>query len=100
MLDERLEVIYTAGSVQEAQFLQDLLEDQGIAARVTGENLGTGAGALPIGWATSPQLLVLEVDAERARAIVLEWEESRRERPDLPDETLADEGPDDARLDD
>ncbi|MFK7821487.1 MAG: DUF2007 domain-containing protein [Planctomycetaceae bacterium] len=75
--------VYSAANSPEAHLLVSRLADDGIPARIVGEALGTGAGELPVGYATSPRIWVHEEHAERARDLVLDWEEERKDsRPE------------------
>jgi len=70
---------YDAQNLIDAQLVCDLLHSAGIPARVTGAGLLGAAGELPaIGVV---QVLVLEDDLDRARAIVADWDAG-----DIPDE--------------
>lgn len=70
---------YDAQNLIDAQLVCDLLQSVGIPARVTGAGLLGAAGELPaIGVV---QVMVLEDDLERARAVVADWESG-----DVPDE--------------
>lgn len=78
MEDARLVEAYAAQNGIEAHFLSALLEEEGIPVRVVGTSLAMGSGELPLGFPTAPRLWVLEKDFDRARQLILEWEESRR----------------------
>ena len=66
--------VYWATDAQDAHLAKALLEDAGIAARVVGEMLLGVVGELPMGPNTAPRVWVAASDAERARALVAEWE--------------------------
>lgn len=91
MLTGIVKTAYDAQNLIDAQLVCDLLHSAGIPARVTGAGLLGAAGELPaIGVV---QVMVLEVDLERARAVVADWESG-----DIPDEAelerLASQSPD------
>lgn len=78
MSDDRLVEIFRARDNFEARLLTAALEDVGIRAHVSGEQLQGILAAVPFGWSTAPRILVFEADAPRARAILDDLEESRR----------------------
>jgi hypothetical protein len=73
-----LEVVYVAGSAQQAHLLADALEREGIAAFVHNEALEIGMGGLPPGFDTAPRVVVEQAQAARAREIALEFEAKLR----------------------
>ena len=66
--------IYRAANPQQAHLLRSMLEERGMKVIVTGEGLQSAAGELPMGWNTSRQVVVSELDAKKARDVVLEFE--------------------------
>ncbi|HSW03919.1 DUF2007 domain-containing protein [Aquabacterium sp.] len=64
--------VYEAANAVEAHMLQDLLRQEGIAARVDGEFLQGAAGELPAGRLV--RLVVDEDDYAPARAAIERWE--------------------------
>lgn len=70
MADDRLIEIYRARDVIDAHLVKGALEEEGIAARVVGEELQNAIGGLPPGWSSAPAVLVHEVDAARAQEII------------------------------
>lgn len=66
--------IYEAANGIEAHMIVHLLGQAGIEGRVEGEYLQGGVGELPAVGLVG--VAVAEEQAERARAIVLEWERS------------------------
>src|SRR5438045_1005696 len=62
-------VIYNARNLQQAQLLNELLDDEGIEARIVNDGLQAVAGELPFGWVTSPRVVVREADVAAARAV-------------------------------
>lgn len=74
-----MESVYDAQNLIDAQLVCDLLLSAGIPAQVSGAGLLGAAGELPaIGVL---QVLVPEDAAERARAVVADWDAG-----DIPDE--------------
>jgi len=65
--------VYDAWNSLQARFLCDLLADSGISARVASDAIETLSGKIPYQKATCP-VWVLTADLERARAIVVEYE--------------------------
>ena len=84
MTDSDVVEVYSAANLPEAHQVKNLLQDEGIQARVVGEALQTGAGELPIGWTTAPRLWVAQADCERARQIIDEWEQERQAGKPIP----------------
>ena len=69
--------LYQAGSLDEAQFLMDLLNEAGLKATLRNADLASLAGGLPLS-ATLPTIwLDDENDWDRGRAIVDQFEERR-----------------------
>jgi len=73
-----LKVVYTAGTLQEAHFLRNLLEERGIRAVVLNADLQRGATVELWGseWTTLPRIAVNEENATTARQIALEFDRS------------------------
>jgi hypothetical protein len=79
--------VYSARDVVEAYSLCAALKEEGIQARVVGENLGSAAGALPLGEATAPRVWVLQADEARARELIARWTREPHPAPgDLAEE--------------
>lgn len=66
--------IYVAENALAAEDLRQRLEEEGIRARVVGDQLHSAVGALPMGVSTAPAVWVARQDAERAREVALQWE--------------------------
>jgi hypothetical protein len=66
------QVVYAAGSAEQAHLLVNALCERGFEAFVTNEGLQVGLGVLPFGLSTAPQVAVPARDALEARRIVLE----------------------------
>jgi hypothetical protein len=62
-------VVYSAASPQQAHLLRNLLEQEGIAARVVNDAIQIAGGELPLGWTAAARVVVSEEDATEARAI-------------------------------
>lgn len=84
-----MQAVYHAANQFNAQLVVDLLQSEGIDARIHGAYLAGAAGDLPFGGLI--RVMVDDVDAERAEAIVAHWEAlpvpEDDEPVDLPDET-------------
>jgi hypothetical protein len=78
MSESRLVEVYRAKNSVEAHLIKAALDEAGIRARVTGDMLQGAIGDIPTGWMTSPQILVMELDAARARELIQQQEELRR----------------------
>jgi hypothetical protein len=70
--------IYSAADTIEAHLLCNLLEENGINARILGDALAGLGGALPFGSTISPRIWTDEASAERARELIDHWEFARR----------------------
>jgi len=68
--DQEIVEIYRAASFAEAHAIRLAVEQAGIACVVDGEDLQGALGELPMGWATSPRLLVKSSDAIAARKLI------------------------------
>ena len=66
--------IYRADNAVVANMLVNLLESQGVSARLEGENTQIAGGALPLGWSSAPRVVVAEQDADRARRIAADFD--------------------------
>ena len=71
--------VYQAANSVEAHMIVHLLEQAGVEAHVQGEHLQSGAGELPLGLVA---VAVPDEDADKARAIINEWE--ARSTPGCP----------------
>ena len=79
--------IYQAAHVTDAYMVRSLLAQAGIDAWIRGEHLQGGLGELPVGGQIT--VCVAEADAERARRIVRDWDQSAPdddEDPEFDDE--------------
>ena len=72
--------VYRARDAVHANLLKARLEDAGIPTRIQGEMLQGIVGAVPMGWSSSPQLLVREADASRARNLLADIEREMSDR--------------------
>ena len=82
-------VVHIAGNVIEAHLCRQMLEDEGINARVDGAILSQARGELPLGEATNPSVIVSENDFEQARVLVLQMEEKLTARDEENDWTCS-----------
>jgi len=71
-------VIYVAKTAQEANFLKNVLADEGIAAVVHNEAVEGLAGVVNV-WGTATRVLVSEGDAIEARRIAMEFDRQSTE---------------------
>ena len=67
-----MRTLYNASNAIEAQILQDVLAQEGIATHVLGALLQGGVGELPAGGMV--RLMVDEADHDAGRAVVRRWE--------------------------
>lgn len=79
--------VFAASDAAEAQIVRGLLAEDGIEATIVGEPLRGILGDVPF-FMAGPRLWVRPADAERARAVVAEYETRLRERGQ--DESAAD----------
>ncbi|WAJ38509.1 DUF2007 domain-containing protein [Pseudomonas sp. GOM7] len=63
--------IYEPENLLEAQLLVDMLASEGVAAHLLGEHLAGAVGELPVCGLLG--LMVADADAERARALIAEY---------------------------
>lgn len=91
-LDEsRFVEVFRAKDSPQAVILKQLLEDHDIPVMVEGELLQGVVGELPMGWSTSPKLLVEESHADAARELILGYEGQEIDRVRAePDEDSSD----------
>ena len=66
--------IYAAADTIEAHLLCNLLEENGINARILGDALAGLGGALPFGSTISPRIWTDEANAVLARELIDQWE--------------------------
>lgn len=66
--------VYRAANALQANLLQATLSEAGIRSQVVGEFLQGGLGDLPLGWPTSPRILVGADDEAAARELIVDWE--------------------------
>jgi len=64
-----LVTIYAAADLMQAQQLRDQLAERGIESWLSNEALAGAAGELPLGWSSSPRVVVATEDGEKAREI-------------------------------
>lgn len=69
--------VYSAGSLAEAYLLLHALERAAIPARVLNEHTQGGAGEIPFVHAYPELWVDHDADAERARAVITEFESAR-----------------------
>ena len=75
--------VYQAAHVTDAYMVRSLLEQVGIEALIRGEHLQGGLGELPVGGQIT--VWVAKADAERARRIVIEWDQATPDDSDDPE---------------
>ena len=74
--------VYRAKNLPEAYLVRGLLASVGVDAFIDGDCLQGGLGELPVGWLTSPRVVVEESKARAAREIVFRTQLQSRERRD------------------
>ncbi|MCA9267697.1 MAG: DUF2007 domain-containing protein [Planctomycetales bacterium] len=79
------EIIYSAGHIEEAYLVRELLADAGIDAVIENEALQGAVGELPFGPATSPRLRVATENAAKARDVVRMFEHQQRMKRGQPE---------------
>lgn len=70
--------VYTGRDEMDAHFVKGLLEQEGIAAVVTGENLDAVWSTLPLSAKSTPAVYVPEEDEERAAVLVRDYQQVDR----------------------
>lgn len=71
--------LYGARDTMEAEFIRDLIAEQGIDATVMGGTLGAARGDLPMTVETLPGVYVREQDAARGLEVVREFQRRAQE---------------------
>ena len=74
--------VYRARSLPHAHALRLVLEQEGVPVQIEGEYLQGAIGDLPLGWPTTPRLLVAQDQVAQAREIIRREEERERTQPD------------------
>ena len=87
MSEPVLREVYIAADPADAHVNKLYLADEGIVARISGEQLQSAMGDLPPGEATAPRLLVLEADYDRAKELIARAESLHQYSNDLPELT-------------
>jgi len=77
-MSQRSVIIYSAGRIDEAMLVKQLLEERGIESFIENQVLQGAVGELPPGEATNPRVRVDEDDAEKAREVVKGFEHQQR----------------------
>ena len=77
-MPEQSQIIYTAGRIEEAVIVKQLLDERGIAAQIENQALQGAVGELPAGEATSPRVRVSAEHAEKAREVVQALDHQQR----------------------
>jgi hypothetical protein len=87
--------VFTGRDEMDAHFVKNLLQQEGIEAVVTGDNLVNAIGTLPLSAKSLPGVYVNDADEERATLIVREllhgphrFTELRRALPGISPHTL------------
>ncbi|WP_455198671.1 putative signal transducing protein [Kaarinaea lacus] len=75
--------IYSAGNIQDAYLLHGLLLDAGIESRVLNEYAQGGVGEIPFTQAYPEIWLVDELDTDRARKIIRQFEQQGNTGEDI-----------------
>jgi hypothetical protein len=74
--------VYTGRDEMDAHFLKGLLEQEGIKATVTGENLEAAFSTLPLSAKSTPGVWVADEDEARATLIVRDYQQVDRVNAD------------------
>jgi hypothetical protein len=74
MSKHNLVEVYRAKDAPAAHLLKSALEEAGISAIIEGELLQGALGEVPVGWSSSPRVLVNSGDAPGAREIIRQKE--------------------------
>lgn len=74
--------VYRAKNLPEAYLVRGLLATIGVDAFIDGDCLQGGLGELPVGWLTSPRVVVEESQATAAREILIRTQSQLRQRRD------------------
>lgn len=77
---KKLQEVYRAKDPEQSGLVVAMLKQEGIDAKADGAILGSAVGDIPMGWSTSPRIMVSVDDYERAREIVVEWDAKNLER--------------------
>ena len=76
MVEQNLVEVYRARNTPAAYLLKGELEEAGIRAVIEGELLQGALGEIPMGWSTSPRILVESRDVPEACEIIRRSEKS------------------------
>jgi rubrerythrin len=87
MHDDDIVDVYAAADLGQAHFLQEMLANAEIEARVVGDSISTGLGYPPVDK-FAPRLWVRRADEARARELLAEFEKIHA-RPHPDDEPRA-----------
>lgn len=90
-LNEKVVELCSASNIVEAHSFCNLLEQEGIPARIVGDVLGNVAGGVPLGEPSTPRIWVRERDQRRARELLDQTPETEL-GVDGEDETARDLG--------
>ncbi len=74
MSEHKLVEVYRARDNIQAHLLKSGLADSGIQAVVEGDFLQGALGDIPLGWSTSPRIMVADIDETKAREILQQFE--------------------------
>ena len=77
-MSEQSKIIYTAGRIEEAVIVKQMLDERGIDAQIENQALQGAVGELPAGESTSPRVRVAAEHAEKAREVVQAFEHQQR----------------------
>ena len=70
--------VFTGRDEMDAHFVKNLLQQEGIEAVVTGDNLVNAIGTLPLSAKSLPGVYVNDADEERATLIVRDYQQVDR----------------------
>lgn len=78
--------VYLAKNTADAHVAKLFLAEEGIVARISGEQLQSAIGELPPGPPSAPSLLVREADYESAKQLIRQMESLRRLSESIPEQ--------------
>jgi hypothetical protein len=79
-------VIYSAANTQQAYLLKSVLEERGIAAWVVNDAIQIAGGELPLGWTAAAKIIVGRHDADEARRIAEQFDQTTTHEPTNDDD--------------
>ena len=68
--------VYSAKDINEANYLKDLFEQEGIKSEIKNAHLQSAAAEIGMGISSAPSLMIFETDLDKAKQILLDYEKS------------------------